>query len=250
MSGAPGDASAAARARIFATIAKSLAAGRIAAAPDGAVADPAAADARIAARPRGRALGRVDRDPAGLIDLFVEQAAAVQATVARLDGPAAVPQAVADYLAAQNQPARLRCAPEPWLTGLDWAATALDVSAGRAAADDTASLTGALAGVAETGTLMLVSGPAGPTTLNFLPDTHIVALKADQVVASYEDGWDRIRAAGPMPRTVNMITGPSRTGDIEQVIQLGAHGPRRLHILLVGGTEAATRAATGAGPDR
>ncbi len=228
------DASAAARARIFATLGKSLSAGRLAAATDGATADPAAADARIAARPRGIRPARVDRDPAGLIALFVEQAVAVQATVARLAKPDAVPQAVADYLAEHNQPARLRCAPQRWLTGLDWAATALEVSQGPAAADDTASLTGAVVGVAETGTLMLASGPAGPTTLNFLPDTHIVALRAEQVVASYEDGWDRIRAAGPMPRTVNMITGPSRTGDIEQVIQLGAHGPRRLHILLIG----------------
>jgi L-lactate dehydrogenase complex protein LldG len=86
---------------------------------------------------------------------------------------------------------------------------------------------------------MLVSGEATPTTLNFLPDTHIVILRARQVVASYEDGWDLLRqrpGEGPkaLPRTVNFITGPSRTGDIEQRIELGAHGPRRLHVILVG----------------
>ena len=105
---------------------------------------------------------------------------------------------------------------------------------------------------------MLASGPGTPSTLNFLPDTHIVVLHAGQVVASYEDGWDLLRAlcqddrrplagevdrptgrperanASPLlPRTVNLITGPSRTGDIEQRIQLGAHGPRRLHVVLV-----------------
>jgi L-lactate dehydrogenase complex protein LldG len=80
---------------------------------------------------------------------------------------------------------------------------------------------------------MLVSGSATPTTLNFLPDTHIVVVNADQVVATYEDGWDRLRAAGAMPRAVNFITGPSRTGDIEQRIELGAHAARRLHIILV-----------------
>ncbi len=94
------------------------------------------------------------------------------------------------------------------------------------------------AAVAETGTLMLASGPGTPTTLNFLPDTHIVVLRAGQIVASYEDGWDLIRARADgnpqtLPRTINMITGPSRTGDIEQRIQLGAHGPRRLHVVLV-----------------
>jgi L-lactate dehydrogenase complex protein LldG len=60
-------------------------------------------------------------------------------------------------------------------------------------------------------------------------------LRASEVVAAYEDGWDRLRRTGVMPRTVNFITGPSRTGDIEQRIQLGAHGPRRLHIVLVEG---------------
>ena len=80
---------------------------------------------------------------------------------------------------------------------------------------------------------MLVSGEQTPTTLNFLPDTHIVALRASQVVASYEDGWDLLRARGSLPRTVNFITGPSRTGDIEQKIELGAHGPRRLHVILI-----------------
>jgi L-lactate dehydrogenase complex protein LldG len=70
-----------------------------------------------------------------------------------------------------------------------------------------------------------------------LPDTHIVIVQARQVVATYEDAWDRLRAtrAAPdgLPRTVNFITGPSRTGDIEQRIELGAHGPRRVHIVIV-----------------
>ena len=81
---------------------------------------------------------------------------------------------------------------------------------------------------------MLLSGPDHPTTLNFLPDTHIVVLRASQVVGPYEDAWARLRAAATaMPRTVNFVTGPSRTADIEQTIQLGAHGPRRLHIVLI-----------------
>ena len=82
-------------------------------------------------------------------------------------------------------------------------------------------------------------GADTPTTLNFLPDTHIVVVRAGQVVAGYEDGWDLVRSRGAMPRTVNLITGPSRTGDIEQRIQLGAHGPRRLHVVLVDAAEAA-----------
>ncbi len=81
------------------------------------------------------------------------------------------------------------------------------------------------------------SGPETRRRLNFLPDTHIVVLRAGQVVATYEEGWASCAAAGRArrrwPRTVNFITGPSRTGDIEQKIELGAHGPRRLHIMLI-----------------
>jgi L-lactate dehydrogenase complex protein LldG len=109
----------------------------------------------------------------------------------------------------------------------------LSITKGASQGDDEVSVTAAYAGIAETGTLLLHSGPASPTTLNFLPDNHIVVLRASQIVGAYEDAWDRLRAAGALPRTVNMITGPSRTGDIEQTIMLGAHGPRRLHIVLV-----------------
>ncbi len=112
----------------------------------------------------------------------------------------------------------------------------LEVEIGKAEASDQASLTGAFAGVAETGTLLLVSGPQAPTTLNFLPETHIAVLRASRMVGPYEDAWERVRARygrGGLPRTVNFITGPSRTADIEQTIQLGAHGPRRLHIVLI-----------------
>jgi L-lactate dehydrogenase complex protein LldG len=83
---------------------------------------------------------------------------------------------------------------------------------------------------------MLVSGPQTPTTLNFLPETHVVVVRRDQIVATYEEAWGHLRAVqtkGMLPRTINFITGPSRTADIEQHMELGAHGPRRLHIVLV-----------------
>ena len=109
-------------------------------------------------------------------------------------------------------------------------------SRGAARPGDPVSLTRAFAGIAETGTLMLTSGPAGPTGLNFLPETHMVVVRAGDIAGSYEDAWDRLRDSRDgeaLPRTVNLITGPSRTADIEQTIQLGAHGPRRLHVVLI-----------------
>jgi L-lactate dehydrogenase complex protein LldG len=175
-------------------------------------------------------------DAPGRVDLFQRMAALVQATMTRVAGPEEVPGAVAKYLADNNLPAELVMAPDPSLDAYPWGQGLLTIRRGKAEDADAVSVTGAFAGIAETGTLMLVSGPTTPTTLNFLPDTHIVILRAGQIVGPYEDAWDRLRAQDrALPRTVNFITGPSRTGDIEQRIQLGAHGPRRLHIVLVEG---------------
>lgn len=199
----------------------------------------AALDAHLCERPRGPVPARSRRPHAELVDLFVGMAEEAAATVERLSGTSGIPGAVASYLQARNLPAEVRLAPDPALTGLDWAAGApmLSVSDGPADGGMTVSVTRAFAGIAETGTLMLTSGAHAPTTLNFLPETHIVVLPAEAVVGPYEDAWARLRADGGeddgWPRTVNLITGPSRTGDIEQTIQLGAHGPRRLHILVV-----------------
>jgi len=189
---------------------------------------------RLAGRRRGTVPKRVARDADALAELFVEQAETLSATVDRVASASDVPDAVAKYLARENLPARLRAAPAGSIRGLPWdKRPALEVSYGPSDGSDEVGLTGAFAAVAETGTLAFVSGAERPTTLNFLPDTHIVVLDRSQIVGPYEDVWDRLRAEGAMPRTVNFVSGPSRTADIEQTILLGAHGPRRLHIILV-----------------
>ena len=218
-----------ARAEILAGIRRSLNRGRLDPAHEKALRERAEAHRRNLVPARAASLDHPRR-----VELFAAMAEEVQATVARVGSPAVVPEEVARYLAAENLPAELVLAPDPGLDAMPWhERPLLRLRRGRAEAGDAVSLTPCCAAVAETGTLMLVSGSATPTTLNFLPDTHIVVVNADQVVATYEDGWDRLRAAGAMPRAVNFVTGPSRTGDIEQRIELGAHGPRRLHIILV-----------------
>lgn len=193
-----------------------------------------AVETRLQKPPRGIIPARSDRDSSGQIDLFVEMAAAVEASVVRVATSEAVPDAVGDYLARHNLGANVRMAPDDWLEGINWAQRpTLAITKGPSAGNDEVSVTAAFAGIAETGTLLLHSGPSSPTTLNFLPENHIVVLRASQIVGPYEDAWDLLRRAGKMPRAVNMITGPSRTGDIEQTIMLGAHGPRRLHIIIV-----------------
>jgi L-lactate dehydrogenase complex protein LldG len=74
-------------------------------------------------------------------------------------------------------------------------------------------------------------------------------LRASRVVGAYEAAWDMMRAewrdpltGGFLPRNVMLVTGPSRSADIESVLELGAHGPRRLHVVLVDDDPAATLA--------
>jgi L-lactate dehydrogenase complex protein LldG len=119
----------------------------------------------------------------------------------------------------------------------------LQVEARGGAPEDAVSLQHGFAGIAETGTLMLPSAPERPTTLNLLPDTALVFLRASRILGAYEEAWDMLRAElGAMPRNVMLVTGPSRSADIEQTLELGAHGPRRLHILLVDDDPAALSA--------
>lgn len=207
-------------------------------------ADAAKLRARLASPPRNIEPARATSlDHAGQVGLFITMAEAVHATVARVASADAVPGAVADYLAQHNLPSRMVMTPDPQLDQIPWQdRPLLEIRRGAAEDSDAVGLTGCFAAIAETGTLMLTSGPHGPTRNNFLPDTHIVVVRDAQVLPTYEEGWTRLRAqaqtpAGTwsMPRTVNFVTGPSRTGDIEQRLVLGAHGPRRLHIIVVDG---------------
>lgn len=93
--------------------------------------------------------------------------------------------------------------------------------------------------IADTGTLVLLSAPNHPTGLNFLPEHHVVLLDSNRIVEKKYDVWNLMRKEGSAapftlpPRAINLISGPSRTADIEQTIQLGAHGPRSLTVILV-----------------
>lgn len=183
--------------------------------------------ARMANHPRGP----VPTRGAGGLDVFRKMAEALDATT-EITAREKIPAAIATYLRTRNLPLTLRRGADAYFDGLDFAG--LTVAQGAASPADETSLSHAFAGIAETGTLLLHSGADNPTTLNFLPENHIVVLEVDKICAAYEDALDRIRAAHKtLPRTLNFITGPSRTADVEQTIELGAHGPRRLHIIIV-----------------
>ncbi|OAD23320.1 protein containing DUF162 [Candidatus Thiomargarita nelsonii] len=162
-----------------------------------------------------------------LICSFINKLESVAGTVELIPNAKEIPFVVSEFLQLHNLPQKVvvdaRLKSLPWPNKLRLAFRA-------AQADDVVSVCSAFAGIAETGSVVLLSSPDSPTTLNFLPDNHIVILRKDNLVAQIEEVWGRLDS---MPRSINIITGPSRTADIEQTLQLGAHGPRRLHVILV-----------------
>ncbi len=163
-----------------------------------------------------------------LPDLFIEKAISVATRIEPLNSLSEVAPVVSRILVEHNAPPIIRRSNTLHHLSLP----GLTVLSGRSENDDQASLVQAFCGVAETGTLVFLSGPDSPSTLNFIPDIHIVLLSADKIVGHYEAAWQLIQAAGTLPRHVHFVTGPSRTGDIAQTLQTGIHGPRFLYVLM------------------
>lgn len=168
-------------------------------------------------------------------EAFIAEAEKQFASISRLDRLDQLPDWLGSWLRKQNLPQQAVIA--PMLEKLDWSASQLDFRFGPATTADAVGLSCARAAAAETGTLMMLSSAATPTTLNFVPDTEVVVLAEEDIEAGLEGCWAVLRrhrdADGEMPRAVNFVTGPSRTADIEATLVLGAHGPRRLHIVIL-----------------
>lgn len=163
---------------------------------------------------------------------FRDNAQRLSTTIADVPTMQQVPAAVAAYLSANNLPMRALC----WeaLAMLDWVNHGVLMEARPATETDLVGVTGAFCAIAETGTLMTLSGAQTPAAASLLPETHIAVVRVSQIVPAMEEAWQRLRYTyGQMPRAVNFISGPSRTADIEQTVTLGAHGPYRVHVILV-----------------
>jgi len=183
----------------------------------------------LRAHPRGPV-----REVAGdLVARFRAHAEAGASTCEQVPAMADVPRAVARYLEAMGLP-KSGCV-WPRLAGLDWKAAGLALEPRAARGEDMLGVTGVYCALAETGTLAMVSGSDTPASASLLPETHVAVVPVARLVPHMEDAWDLMRAElGQLPRAVNFISGPSRTADIEQSVVLGAHGPYRVHIVLVG----------------
>jgi L-lactate dehydrogenase complex protein LldG len=198
----------------------------------------AAVEERLRTHPRGTIPARAHASREALIELMTTMLAAQGAEVTRAATPGDAVRAVAEDLRNHSLPSRLRVGGDAQLAALPWdVMPGVELVFGPANGEDRAGLSRAVTAAAETGTLVLVSGVDNPTTVAFLPEAHFILVSAGDVVGSYEEAFDRLRAIygeGALPRTVNLISGPSRTADIEQTIVRGAHGPKRLHVVILG----------------
>ncbi len=181
-------------------------------------------------KPTRNVLPRVAGDP---VQHFVRKLEAVHGQVTQVEDSSQVSQVVENHVDRWALENALVLAPDPDLDPIAWS-NRFTLERRQAKAEDQISVTSAFAAVAESGSVVLLSSPRSPTTLNFLPEDHLIVLFKDRIVTHLEDVWVRLRKElATMPRTVNYITGPSKTADVEQTIQEGAHGPRRLHVILV-----------------
>jgi L-lactate dehydrogenase complex protein LldG len=172
-----------------------------------------------------------DWDP---VERFRARALALDSTVDEVETMASVPQAVARYLIANKLPMNAVVWPE--LATIDWKTAGITAEARKAEGDDLVGITGIHCAIAETATMLLLSGASTPGATSLLPETHIAIVPTARIVKGMEDALALVRAErGELPRATNFVSGPSRTADIEQTLVLGAHGPYRVHIVLVEG---------------
>jgi L-lactate dehydrogenase complex protein LldG len=166
--------------------------------------------------------------PGDLIESFTRRASAIDAEVRILNSAAEIPAAVADLLRAKNMAAEIHLAPGASAPDMP----SLTVTHALPGPDD-AALTAAPLAIAETGTLAYTAAEPNPASWHFRAGFEIAVLRAADILPHMENVLARIKAKGALPHTINFVTGPSRTGDIEQTLELGAHGPKALAILII-----------------
>ncbi|UDM51509.1 lactate utilization protein C [Cupriavidus sp. MP-37] len=203
---------------------------------------------RPSAGERGAVADYLARHPQGprppaapdLAEAFLAQAQRMASSVDRVATLADVPAATVRYLDSLGLLRRAITWDE--FGPLPWQAAGLAVECRPPVRDavadrehgDLVGITGCFCAIAETGSLMLLSGPATFASAALLPETHVAVVPRSRIVAGLEDAFALVRSErGELPRATNIISGPSRTGDIEQTIVLGAHGPYRVHVILV-----------------
>ena len=166
------------------------------------------------------------------LDNFISKLKQVGATVSTINDRNKLVEELHRYVAENQVKSNITISKDENLEGYNW--QDIEVTTNYDPQSLSVSVTHASMGIEETGTLVMLSSPSSPTGMNFLPDHHLVVLGSGAIVKTMEDVWLSLRGvSNELPRTVNLITGPSRTADIEHEIHIGAHGPKYLHVIIV-----------------
>lgn len=192
-------------------------------------AERAAARRRIESHVRGPLPAFAHAEP---VAHFQAECERLKTTCTAIASLAELPREVARYIDAEHLKPRL----VGWhaYAGLDWAAAGLTFDDRPANGDDLIGLTGCFCGIGETGTLLLLGATTTPKSTALLPETHLCVVERTRIVPTMEDAFALMRTeVGEPPRATFFVSGPSRTADIEQTIVIGAHGPYRVHVVLI-----------------
>lgn len=173
---------------------------------------------------------RAPRTQGDLAESFAQKLSAQYTDVRLLDSIAGVPDAIADILRGRNMAARVNIPADSELATL--ALPNIEVSREPPGQFD-AAVTFASYAIAETGTIAYAASRQNPASWHFRPVLEIAIVRPGAVVAEFEDVLRDLRGKGGLPPTLNLVSGPSRTGDIEQTMELGAHGPKNLAVLVL-----------------
>lgn len=171
----------------------------------------------------------------GLLDIFKNNAENVSSTVKVVRDLDEIPEEISKFLTLNNLESKITVLPDKDLDNINWdKAPTLNVEKKFAGKNDETVLTSSFMAIAETGTIVQLSGPQNPITSHFLPDNYIVFLRASRITSAIEGVFSELRKKyNTIPRTLTMISGPSRTGDIALKMEMGAHGPRKVHLLII-----------------
>ena len=168
-----------------------------------------------------------------LVDRFESHISLCKATVKRIPSLSMVPPEIFRFLGSSsveiciNGDVEALQLPFDQVSGLNLISWSPKTSMG-------VSVTCCFGAVAETGSVVICSSAQNAVSQNYLGEKHIVLLKASDIVGVYEEVWYRLRQQGRFPRDITFISGPSCTGDIEMIMEYGAHGPRQLHVIVIG----------------
>jgi L-lactate dehydrogenase complex protein LldG len=168
------------------------------------------------------------------LERYIELAEAEATTISSVADWSDVPKAVARYLQANGL--SLRVVIDSQAPVADWQEVGVETVNLPLNKDGDAFLSDCYGAVAESGAIVISSSDGTAIANDFLAETHIILLRARRIFLSLADLWQTLReeaAGGLLPREFCLVTGPSRTADLGVPAKMGAHGPARVHVVIV-----------------